>query len=303
MKGKNALRAVLVIVILLSVACQKRRQIPKQEIGTYDILLDYDQENGTNLAEVYRGSMDLLYGLDIRGEEMVEKIDTLDNNIVHIFGVRHLSRLAIIRFLRNVLPFIANPDDWIFLVEGCEDEDILLPEVYFFTGVARELGIPTWDPIVSPLGDEVTRKLVRGTPPMVTLKDIHFAVFENMLPDSSALDSLNKEGREGFISIITSYSVLPRDSVKILLHTYDTSFLRKPKRLNPARKVFAQIRSDMIDTSNVLSSFKVAERIDSIMQVKNIFVCVGSYHVSVFENLDTLQEHLLKIHLSGKEER
>lgn len=300
MKGKWTFLGFVFCGLLVAVGCQKSE--PRMvEIGTYDLLLDYDNVNGTHIADVYSESMEILYDVNLAGDELVEKMDTVDGHIVHIFGIRHLSRLAIIRFLRNVLPFIQNPSQWIFLVEGGEAESPVLPEIHFFTGVAHELGIPVLDPIVSPLGDDVIHRLLRGTPPMVTVKDVHFAVFENVFPDSTAIDSLSERGRERYVSIITSYSVLPSDSVDALFTEFDTNFLRKPERLEPSRKVFARIRGDMIDTSNVLSLARVSTQIETIMDYEYIFVCVGAYHVPVFEKLDSLHGSFYQIHVTEGE--
>lgn len=293
-----------VFVIALFMACEPGCERPPifKEIGTYDILLDYDKEKGTNIADVYRETMDLLYDINLSGDKLTEIVDTVNGRVIHFFGVRHQSRLAIIRFLRNVLPFIQNPKEWVFLIEGCEGKEILLPEVYFLKGVAEELGIDTYDPIVSPLGEDVTRRLVRGTPPMVTLKDIHFAQFEDVFPNSASLDTLNERSRERYISVFASYSILPRDSIAVLLDEYDSLYLKHPLRLVAAKKVFSQIRRDMIDTSNVLSRVKLERNLDKIIQAKHVFVCVGNYHRPVFEDLDTLLNDVYEIHVITQEE-
>lgn len=292
-------------IIILFAVCELGCPKPPifKEIGTYDILLDYDNEKGTNIAEVYRKTMDLLYDVNLRGEELVEDVDTINGKVVHFFGVRHQSRLAIIRFLRNVLPFIQNPKEWVFLIEGCDDKDLVLPEVYFLKGVAKELNIPTFDPIVSPLGEEVTRRLVRGTPPMVTLKDIHFAMFQDVFPNAPSLDTLNERSRERYITVFAVYSLLPRDSISYLLKEYDSVYLKHPLRLAAAQKVFSQIRRDMIDTSNVLSRTKLEKNMEKVIRAKHIFVCVGNYHQPVFKDLDTLLTDVYEIHVITQEEK
>lgn len=291
----------ILIVLFICTSCPPPSK-PKIEIGTFDILLDYDQEHKTNIAQVYKNTMDRFYDWNPRTDEITEITDTVDGYVFHIFGIRHQSRLAIIRFLRNVLPFINNPREWAFFVEGAMGDTVILPEVYFFKGVAEELDIPTLDPIVPALGKEVTEKLLLGTPPMVTIKDIHFALFNDLFPTPEALHSLSPETKENYIKMITSYSLFPSDSIKNLLEEYDTEYLSHPIKLTLAQNVFSQIRSDMIDTSNVLSREKFAGQLAGLNKTKHIFICVGTYHLPAFKNISDVVERIYQIHMSSEEE-
>jgi hypothetical protein len=285
-------------LLMLSTCKPRRPAPPATEISTFDILLDYDEQKGTNLAQVYRGAMERFDEYEMSKDVIQERTDTVADHIVHIFGIRHDSRVAIIRFLRNVLPFIQNPDEWIFLVEGCcEDEDLILPELYFFTGVAKELDIPTIDPIVSILSKEVTHRLTSGTQPLVTTKDIHFAVFNSIFPDQNSLHTLSEKSRARYVAVIAFYSVLPADSIEKLLEEYDTTFLAHPLHLAAARRVYAQIRNDMIDTANVLSRERMKERMPRIRKAKHVFICVGAHHLPVFDNPYELFETIHEVHI------
>jgi len=287
---------------MLSPGCSRRSVPPSTDISTFDILLDYDEEQGTNLAQVYRNSMERLQDYDMARDKLVERTDTVGNRIIHIFGVRHDSRKAIIRFLLKVLPFIQNPEEWVFLIEGCEIDNPVLPELYFFTGVAKELDITTLDPIVSPLGEEVTHRLTSGARPLVTVKDIHFALFNSIFPNQRSLHSLSQKTRTRYASMIASYSPLPTDSIEHWLTEYDTFFLAHPLRLAAARRVYAQIRNDMIDTANVLSREKLTAQIPDITDARHIFVCVGTHHLPVFDDLGELFETIHEIHVITQEE-
>ncbi len=291
----------ILIVLFIFTSCPPPSK-PKIEIGTYDILLDYDQEHKTNIAQVYKNTMDRFYDWNPTKDEITEITDTVNGYVFHVFGIRHQSRLTIIRFLRSVLPFINNPREWVFFVEGATGDTVILPEVYFLKGVAKELDIPTFDPIVPTLGKEVTEKLLLGTPPMVTIKDIHFALFNDLFPTPEALHSLSPVTRENYIKMITSYSLFPHDSIKNLLEEYDTEYLAHPIKLTLAQKVFSQIRSDMIDTSNVLSRERFSEQLAGLKNRKHIFICVGSYHLPAFKNINDVVERIYQIHMSAEEE-
>jgi len=203
--------------------------------------------------------------------------------------------------MRNVLPFIQRSEEWVFLIEGSGGEESPLPEVYFFTGVAKELNIPVVDPIVSPLGAEVTQRLISGPHPLLNLKDIHFAVFNNYFPDQASLHSLSEATRKRYISVIASYSMLSEDSIEILLTEYDTTLLNYPLKLATAHKVFARIRNDMIDTSNVLSREKLTRMLPEIAQARHIFICTGTYHLPVFANLGELFGSVYELHAVPEE--
>ena len=287
------------ILLLMLSTCKPSRPTPSAtEINTFDILLDYDEQKGTNLAQVYRHAMERFDEYDMSKDVIQERKDTVGAHIVHIFGIRHDSRVAIIRFLRNVLPFIQNPDEWIFLMEGCcEHEEPILPELYFFTGVAKELEIPVLDPIVSTLSREVTHRLISGTQPLVTLKDIHFAVFNSIFPDQNSLHSLSEKTRARYVAVIASYSIFPTDSIEKFLTEYDTTFLAHPLHLAAARRVYAQIRNDMIDTANVLSRERVVKKMPQISKARHIFVCVGAHHLPVFDNPGELFETIHEVHI------
>lgn len=302
-KGKRTITELAVTILLLLASGSCRRPTPPvTEISTFDILLDYDEQKGTNLAQVYRHAMERFEDYDMSKDKIQERTDTVGDHIIHILGIRHESRLAIIRFLRNVLPFIQNPDEWIFLVEGCEEEDPVLPELYFFTGVAKELDIPTFDPIVSPLGEEVTHRLISGAHPLLTLKDIHFAVLNSIFPDQESLHSLSEKARARYVKAIASYSSLPADSIESFLVEYDTIFLAHPLNLAAARRVYAQIRNDMIDTANVLSSEKLTGEMPKISRARYIFICVGTYHLPVFDDLSELFGIVHELHILPEEE-
>lgn len=286
------------ILFLLPTCKPSRSTPPATEISTFDILLDYDEQKGTNLAQVYRQAMERFDEYDMSKDVIQERTDTVADHIVHIFGIRHDSRVAIIRFLRNVLPFIQDPDEWIFLVEGCcEDEEPILPELYFFTGVAKELDIPTLDPIVSILSKEVTHRLTSGTQPLVTTKEIHFAVLNSIFPNQNSLHSLSKKTRARYVALIASYSVFPADSIEKFLEEYDTTFLAHPLHLAAARRVYAQIRNDMIDTANVLSRERVISKMPQINKAKHVFICVGAHHLPVFDNPHKLFETIHEVHV------
>lgn len=302
-KGKRTITelAVTILLLLANSTC-RRPTMPKTEISTFDILLDYDEQKGTNLAQVYRNAMERFEDYDMSKDKIEERTDTVGDHIIHTLGIRHESRLAIIRFLRNVLPFIQNPDEWIFLVEGCEKEDPVLPELYFFTGVAKELRISTFDPIVSLLGKEVTHRLISGTHPLLNLKDIHFAILNSIFPDRESLHSLSEKARARYVKVIASYSSLPADSIESLLVEYDTTFLAHPLNLAAARRVYAQIRNDMIDTANVLSLERVMKEIPTISQARHVFICVGTYHLPVFDDPEELFGTVHELHILPQEE-
>jgi hypothetical protein len=57
----------------------------------------------------------------------------------------------------------------------------------------------------------------------------------------------------------------------------------------------------MIDTSNVLSRVKFAEEVSELKDTKHIFICVGIYHLPVFENLDELLNRIYQIHMLPEE--
>ncbi|NLI99391.1 hypothetical protein GX441_12145 [bacterium] len=295
------IRTLMFLFILTFLVSCPPQEPTKAEIQTYDILLDYDHENNTNIAQVYKNTMDRFYDWNPSKDEIAEITDTAGEFTLHIFGVRHQSRLAIIRFLRSVLPFIKKPGEWAFFVEGIAQDETSLPEVFFFKGVAQELNIKTFDPIVSPLGAEVTARLLLGTPPMVTLKDIHFAVINDLFPTPASLHSLSAKTRNSYVSMISSYSLFPRDSIERLLVEYDTAYLSRPLRLASAEKVFAQIRRDMVDTSNILSRALFADEISKLKNTKHIFICVGIYHLPVFENPDELLNQTYQIHMLPEE--
>jgi len=302
-KGKRTIAELVITILLLltNFSC-RRPTTPKTEISTFDILLDYDEQKGTNLAQVYRNAMERFEDYDYPKDKIEERTDTVGDHIIHILGVRHESRLAIIRFLRNVLPFIQNPDEWVFLVEGCKNKDPVLPELYFFAGVAKELNISTVDPIVSLLGEEVTQRLISGTHPLLTLKDIHFAVLNSIFPNKESLHSLSEKTRAHYVNTIASYSSFPADSIENLLVEYDTTFLAHPLNLAVARRVYAQIRNDMIDTANVLSRERVMEKIPQISQARHIFICVGTYHLPVFDDLEGLLGTVHELHILPPQE-
>jgi hypothetical protein len=301
-KGKRTIAELAVTILLLASGGCHRPAPPKIEISTFDILIDYDEEHGTNLAQVYRNAMERFEDYDYPKDKIEERTDTVGDHIIHILGIRHESRLAIIRFLRNVLPFIQNPDEWVFLVEGCKDKDPVLPELYFFVGVAKELNISTVDPVVSLLGEEVTQRLISGTHPLLTLKDIHFAVLNSIFPNKESLHSLSEKARARYVKAIASYSSLPADSIENLLVEYDTTFLAHPLNLAAARRVYAQIRNDMIDTANVLSRERVMEEIPQISQARHIFICVGAHHLPVFDDLEGLLGTVHELHILPPQE-
>lgn len=301
-KGKRTITELVITILLLASGGCHRPTPPATEISTFDILLDYDEQKGTNLAQVYRNAMERFEDYDMSKDKIEERTDTVGDHIIHILGVRHESRVAIIRFLRNVLPFIQNPDEWVFLVEGCKDKNPVLPELYFFAGVAKELNISTVDPIASPLGEEVTHRLISGTHPLLTLKDIHFAILNSIFPNKESLHSLSEKTRARYVKMIASYSSLPADSIESLLVEYDTTFLAHPLNLAAARRVYAQIRNDMIDTANVLSRERVMKEIPQISQAQHIFICVGTYHLPVFDDLEGLLGTVHELHILPQEE-
>lgn len=300
--GKRVWWCLSLIAMCFATGCKKEEQKPPlKEIGTFDILLDYDQENETNLAQVYRNSMDLFDDYDMSKDVLIEKTDTVSGRVIHIFAIRHYSRKAIIRFLRHVLPFIHDPRDWTFLIEGSQAEILVLPEVYFLTNVGKELDIPTIDPIVSPIGEEVTRRLVTGSPPLVNLKDIHFALFQNLFPDRQSLESLSLKTRDRYISLISEHSVLPRDSIDYLLEEYENIYLNHPLKLARDRKVYVQIRKDMIDTSNVLSRERLELLVSELPEARHLFICVGTHHLPVFDELPGLFDNIYEVHTAPGE--
>lgn len=277
----------LLFFIFCRDTCDSPSSIPtySRNHSIYEFLIKYDETHNASVSYFYSRAMEKFQTFPLRKDTVKELVFSQGGKIFFVFGCYHLSRQAIVKFVKDVLPHIENPEEWLFLIEGSSQVSPFLPEVVFFTQVALDLEIPIEDPIVSVIGKEIIDSLTHTPYEMITPRDIFYALFNEIIKSPDIYERMSPQKKRIFLRIFSKYSGIPKDSIERFLEEYLMYFKGNPWRLKLAQKYFEQIKEDMIKKSNELSFKKLKKIIEEYDEKKYIFVYVGMYHLVIFENL------------------
>lgn len=131
------------------------------------------------------------------GKAILRRV-TRDGRTIRIVAAQHFSKQAVGFFQEDIASEIHDPSKWIFMVEGANMPQWPGSEVDIITTIAREKGIPVFDPILTPLdrcvidvfsaweGRDIPRSALI-TSATVSILNALRASTANPLPDTKAI--------------------------------------------------------------------------------------------------------------------
>ena len=200
------------------------------------------------------------------GSASLSRIEKNGRSITIVVS-EHFSKQAAEYFQKEIAPRIANPEEWLFLIEG-KDSGVYECEVA--RRIAEERNIPIEDPIFSPFSPEIINMYLRSELARKTPKEV--------LVGQLAADLANARGTTNLREIAT---ILGVESPEVIYRYIAIAAREKERAPEDYQRRTDRMWKELVNISNIVSAQVLRYFLRHYPEKRKIVLYVGKYHEEI----------------------